>query len=456
MLSWERIAEVAGQGKPAVLVTVVHSQGSTPGKCGTRMLVHLDGRSEGTVGGGTLELRATELARARMDEAEPTLIELDLGADLGMSCGGRVALFVEPLARAPLVLLFGAGHIGEVTARIAHDMGFAVIVIDDRPDFVTAARFPMARQLVSSFSPDAIASLPFGPHSYVVITTYRHAQDEHCVRQVLRRSARFLGVMGSRRKGATLRRNLLESGFSEAEVARLQVPVGLAIGAETPQEIALSIVGELVRVRHEAAEHRIAAALVAAAGDSRRMGQPKALLMLDGETLVHRLARISLEAGARPCLVTVPSDATGAAIRAAVADLDVVPVENRRPQQGLIGSIRTALDLVGDAAGALAVAPVDCPFFDAELLRTLIQEASTSHVAVPEHDGRTGHPAVFGRGLFASLRDATADAGAAAVVEHEGARVQRVAVADPRVLCDLDTPDEAQRYGIVLAGRDGA
>ncbi|MBN2360891.1 MAG: XdhC family protein [Deltaproteobacteria bacterium] len=447
MVSYARIAEIAASGRPAVLVTVVESADSAPRSAGARMLVFDDGTIEGTVGGGALESRARELAATAMRGSEARLAALDLAADLGMSCGGRVALFVEPLNTAPTLVIFGAGHIGLAVARLAQSVGFRLIVVDDRPEYASRDRFPEAQQVVTSFAPEAMAALPTGDACFVVIATYSHEVDFRIANALAPWPYRFVGMVASRRKVAEFRARWAEAGVPASAIARLQAPVGIAIDAETPQEIALSIVAELVRLRRQRPRP---AALIAAAGDSSRLGYPKALLRLDGESFVRRLVRVLRAAGAAPCIVTVPPAAAGSAIRTELADVEALVVENGAPQQGLIGSIRTALGLV-ERASALLVAPVDCPFVDVELARSLLGAAvDPDAIAVPVVGDRIGHPVVFGSYHFAALRSPASDTGAAALVQAAGAHLVRVASAEPRVIDEVNTPADAQRLGIAI------
>ena len=447
VVSFARIAEVVASGRAAALVTVVESAGSAPRSAGARMLVFGDGSIEGTVGGGALERHARELATTALGGGEPCLVRLDLGADLGMACGGRVELFVEPLAAAPCLLLFGAGHIGLALAQLAQAIGFRTIVVDDRPEYAARERFASAHQIVTSFAPAALAALPSGDDCYAVVATYSHENDFRIGSALLSRPYRFVGMVASRRKAVEFRQRWAAAGLPQPAIDQLQAPIGVAIAAETPEEIALSIMAELVRVRRQRPRP---AALVAAAGDSSRLGRPKALLLLDGETFVHRLARVLIAAGASPCIVTVPPAEVGAAIRAGLADLDVLIAENAAPEQGLVGSIRTALGLL-ERASALLVAPVDCPFVDVELARSLLAAArDPAAIAVPTVGDRTGHPVVFGRDHFGALRGPGADQGAAALVEAAGARLVRIGATDPRLVEQLNNPADAQRLGISL------
>ncbi len=255
----------------------------------------------------------------------------------------------------------------------------------------------------------------------MVIASYQHSHDESCLGRVLGKQARFVGLMGSRRKAAVIRRNLVDQGFDAAELERVQVPVGLAIGAETPEEIALSIVAELVRVRRLSSARSHVAGLIAAAGDSFRMGQAKAFLELDGEPLLRRLVRIYNAAGINPCIVTVPPGEPGQ---------------------------KTALGLVGEEPTALVVNPVDAPFIDETGLRRLIEAVDVDRIVVPEHEGRAGHPVLFGRRFFKKLKSAEADQGAHLVVAQAGDKRLGLTWEDARLCEDLNSPEDAARLGV--------
>lgn len=452
-IDFSRVAQVLESGERAVLVTVISSQGSTPRKAGARMLVFADGHSEGSVGGGALEHQAQAIAMTRIKASEASLESFQLEKDLHMACGGQVQLFFEPLGNAPSLILFGGGHINHVVAQLATQMGFLVTVLDDRPDIISAERYPAAQQRIASFASDAVEQLRFDDNTYVVIATYQHIQDGHCLRQVIDKPARFIGLMGSRRKAAVLRKKLREEGYAPELIDAVQVPVGLPIEAETPEEIALSVVAELVRQRRAGGKKKFQAALIAAAGQSQRMGQPKALLRLNNVPLVLHLTRIMIQAGALPCIVTLPEGPEAAEIEKILQGSGAVLSRNNQPEMGLIGSIRTALDLVGDQAQALMVCPVDAPFIDSAGAKNLFAQADSEHIVLPQVGEKTGHPAVFGQKFFVSLRAPEADQGADRVVKAAAAanKLRQLEFADPRLCASINTPADAKELGLELA-----
>lgn len=239
--AWER-------GEPAALATVIASGGSTPRSAGARMLVHADGRTVGTIGGGALEHRVQAEALEAIADGRPRRFEAHLVQDLGMCCGGRTEVWIEPLrTRVPLVV-FGAGHVAHALVPLLQRLDFDVTVVDDRDELLTEARFPTARRIDGD--PVAFAaSLPDDPERYWLVVTHDHALDQRLVEHLLPRPCAWLGMIGSKGKVARFLVRFRAAGIDPALFPRLCAPVGLDLGAETPAEIAVSIAAELIRVR---------------------------------------------------------------------------------------------------------------------------------------------------------------------------------------------------------------
>jgi xanthine dehydrogenase accessory factor len=247
-------AEWTSTGRPCALVTVVETHGSAPRHAGAKMLVGADQTSVGTVGGGALERAALEAATTAINGGEPTLIPYKLKPDLGMACGGAATIFVEPLLPASRLYLFGAGHVGAALCPMAAATGFSVTVIDERPGFASQERLPSAAALLHSYDPASWAGLRFDDQTYCVVVTHGHATDTEVVAALLAREQRYLGMIGSTRKRSALEQTLSERGLDPQRLAALHTPIGLSIGAETPAEIAVSILAELVQARVDAGE----------------------------------------------------------------------------------------------------------------------------------------------------------------------------------------------------------
>ncbi|NLJ46819.1 MAG: EF2563 family selenium-dependent molybdenum hydroxylase system protein [Treponema sp.] len=266
-------ADLEDRNRPFVLATIVESSGSSP-RSRAKMIIEADGTCHGTIGGGRVEARVIEEARACMSSGKPRTIRFDLsgtGPD-PMLCGGAMTILLEPGELKPRLLLVGAGHVNLALARAAAPLGFRIAVADDRPDLVTSDRFPMASELYGAPSLREALEASMGYVSAggasegagssgasptpaeaggtcVLIATASHASDEEALRYFIDKPAAYLGMLGSRRKTRIILERLSESGVPEEALARVRAPVGLDIGAETPEEIAVSILGEILAER---------------------------------------------------------------------------------------------------------------------------------------------------------------------------------------------------------------
>jgi xanthine dehydrogenase accessory factor len=244
-------------GDDAALVTIVSTEGSTPQRVGARMLVYADGRSVGTIGGGCYENDAAGKARESLRTRKAGVVRYELSDSLaeanGLICGGRMDVFIEPLDPSPRLLLVGAGHVSQHVARMAAGVGFRIHVLDDRETFANRDRFPQAEQVnVAEIAP-YLAGLDLPPASYVVVVTRGHTHDLAAMRALSGRALRYVGMIGSRAKVARISEALARDGVPADWLATVRAPIGLDIGAITPEEIAVSIVAELIAVRRGAA-----------------------------------------------------------------------------------------------------------------------------------------------------------------------------------------------------------
>ena len=260
------LGEALSRGEEAALVTIVSSQGSTPQRVGAKMLVFGDGGIVGTVGGGCYENDAIGRARQVLITRKACTVKYDLNDDFaeetGLVCGGQMEVFIEPIEASPAVYIFGAGHVGYYLGKAAHDAGFAVHVIDDRAAFANAERFPFAASIVVDDIPDWLSRTTIPSTAYAVIVTRGHRNDLDALRAIAPRDLRYIGLIGSRAKVARLYEQVLaDNAIAPDQLARIHAPIGLDIGAITPQEIAVSIAAELIAVRRGKAEALRAASL---------------------------------------------------------------------------------------------------------------------------------------------------------------------------------------------------
>lgn len=260
------IGEALSRGEEAALVTIVASNGSTPQRVGAKMLVFADGRIVGTVGGGCYENDAIGKARQVLQTRKPATVKYDLNDDFaeetGLVCGGQMEVFIEPIEASPAVYIFGAGHVGYYLGKLAHDAGFAVHVIDDRAAFANRERFPFATDVIVDDIPQWLQKTPLPPTSYAVIVTRGHRHDLDALRALAPQQLRYIGLIGSRAKVTRLYEQMLaDTPIDPALLERVHAPIGLDIGAVTPQEIAVSIAAELIAVRRGKADALASASL---------------------------------------------------------------------------------------------------------------------------------------------------------------------------------------------------
>jgi len=245
----QALLELLTSRQRGALATVVRASGSTPQQPGARLLLREDGSTLGTVGGGAIERVVLESLRQALSSGEPELLIRDLAHDLGMCCGGRMEIFVEPILPPPRLWLLGAGHVAKPTAALARSVGFEVHVIDEREELNTPERFPECRLLLADPSRE-LRKAALGDADWVLIMTHDHQLDEAALAAVAGQNAQYVGLVGSKRKVFRLVQRVRAQRDGDFPLERVFAPVGLDIGAVSPEEIAVSIVAELVALRH--------------------------------------------------------------------------------------------------------------------------------------------------------------------------------------------------------------
>jgi xanthine dehydrogenase accessory factor len=260
MSIYQVLSDLEVKGEQAVLCTVTGSQGSTPRHVGSKMIVFPDGRTEGTVGGGEVESRVVKEAIAAFSDGKAKKFTYSLvdpaSGDPGV-CGGTLEIFIEPILGKPLMLIIGGGHVGKAVVHLANWLGFKVAVSDDRPGFCTPESAPEA----DVFYPVSMKELPsvcnITPQTYIVMTTRGVAIDVPGLPAILETPAAYIGLIGSKRRWLTTRAALLKDGYPEEKLNRVQSPIGLELNAETPEEIAVSIMAEIIMLRNGGSGERM-------------------------------------------------------------------------------------------------------------------------------------------------------------------------------------------------------
>jgi len=244
------------RGEAAALVTIIATHGSTPQRVGAKMLVWDDGNSVGTIGGGCYESdaagKAREIIRTRKAQVVAYNLTDDVAEEHGLICGGQMEVFIEPLDPSPALYVIGAGHVSQHLARMAHDVGFRVHVVDDRSKFANAERFPDAVEIAVEPITEWLTRTDLPAGAFVVVVTRGHKHDLGALQALAGRPLRYVGMIGSRAKTVRIREALIQSGVAAQWLDGVRAPIGLRIGAVTPEEIAVSIVAELVAVRRGA------------------------------------------------------------------------------------------------------------------------------------------------------------------------------------------------------------
>ncbi len=247
---FNEIENIRKGNEKAVLCIIVQTTGSTPRKVGAKMIVKEDGSIIGTIGGGNLEKKVIEQAIVQMGLKAPDTFKYNLVKDLEMCCGGSVAVYFEPIMKSNTLYIFGAGHTGKALAEIAATLDFEIIVFDDRNEYLESIKTKNVKTKLLDFR-KGLEDLKTNAHTYVVIVTYSHPLDRQILSHFVDKKLAYLGMIGSKRKIAVTKKMLKDQNFATVkQIAKIDMPMGIEIKAETPEEIAVSILAKLIAVKN--------------------------------------------------------------------------------------------------------------------------------------------------------------------------------------------------------------
>ena len=250
---YQEIVGLRQAGRRGALATITNVRGSIPSFQTSKMLVRDDGSIVGTIGGGCVEAEVWQAAREVMEQEKPRTLSFNLNQnpkyDTGLVCGGTLEVFIEPILPIPVLYLFGAGHVAYNTFKVARTAGFDVVVVDDRESYANRERFPDARDVIADDFDQACARITPNESSFILIVTRGHRDDMRVLRWAVNTPARYIGMIGSRRKTISIYKELENEGMAAELFERVNAPVGLEIGAVTPEEIAVAIVAEMIAYR---------------------------------------------------------------------------------------------------------------------------------------------------------------------------------------------------------------
>jgi len=253
---YEQIVQLRREGRRGAVATITTVRGSIPSFQTAKMLVRDDGSIAGTIGGGCVEAEVWQAAREVMEEEKPRTLTFNLNNnpkyDTGLVCGGTLEVFIEPVLPPALLYVFGAGHVAYNLYKVAMIAGFEVVVVDDRESYANSERFPDAREIIADDFEDVTHRLHVPEPAYIVIVTRGHRDDMRILRWAVNLNTRYLGMIGSRRKTIAIYKELEQEGIPAEKFANIHAPIGLEIGAVTPEEIAVAIVAEMIAVRRQA------------------------------------------------------------------------------------------------------------------------------------------------------------------------------------------------------------
>ncbi len=252
---YDELVRLRRLGQKCALATIVQVNGSIPSYESAKLLVREDGSMVGTIGGGCVEAEVWNVAREVMETEKTRHLNFSLGQDAaydnGLICGGQLNVFVEPVIPQPRAFIFGAGHISKSLSKIASMAGFATVIVDNRESFANRERFPEADEIFAEEYEEVFPKLIINQTSYIVIVTRGHRDDMRVLRSAIDTSARYISMIGSKRKVIGVVKELEKEGVSRESFERIFAPMGFEIGAITPEEIAISVVAEMIAVRRE-------------------------------------------------------------------------------------------------------------------------------------------------------------------------------------------------------------
>jgi xanthine dehydrogenase accessory factor len=254
MLSiYHAVSTLIDKGGSGALCSIIESSGSTPRHEGSKMLVYEDGKFIGTVGGGEMENRVFEEAKKAITDGKSRLLKYSMvdpkRGDPGI-CGGTVEVYVEPILPPPLLVVIGGGHVGKAVAHLAKWVGFRVAVSDDRPEFCNKEANPDADEFYNCTISELPARLKINPQTFLVLSTRGSNIDVPGLPALLEAPYGYLGIIGSQKRWLTTQKAVLEKGVTTEQIARVNSPIGLEIKAESPEEIAVSILAEIIMIRN--------------------------------------------------------------------------------------------------------------------------------------------------------------------------------------------------------------
>ncbi len=353
-------------------------------------------------------------------------------------------MFIEPVFPVSKLVIAGAGHIGKALSHMASLLDFEVTVIDSRPELANAENLPDAAHIIVKPVSKAMEDLPESKDTYIVIVTHDHKEDTAALKACIGHEFPYIGMIGSRKKVRLVREKFITEGWANREALdRVHAPIGLEIGSVSIQEIALSISAQLVQTRaalRKGKKRERIAAVILAAGASRRMGEPKMLLPFGKETIIRTVIRHALNANSDCVRVVLGADAE--AIRTHIADLEVEPVMNREFNRGMLSSVQEGIRSLPKDTTAVMILLGDQPMITSGTMQRLIDQYRNSEkdIVIATAGGKRGHPIIFNAAYIPELLSYGATQTLRDLPGNHPGKVGELETKQPEILRDIDTP----------------
>ncbi|MBN2773649.1 MAG: XdhC family protein [Prolixibacteraceae bacterium] len=354
-------------------------------------------------------------------------------------------LFVEPVYPEPHLIIVGAGHVGKALCHLAAFSGFNVTVIDNRPELATKERFPDAGGIVVSDFETCFEKVPVTLGSFIVIVTQGHREDAAALQGCIKSEAGYIGMIGSKRKIALIRENMISSGTcTDSEFNKVYAPVGLDINSVTVKEIAVSIVAQLICFKNQKPRKEIWC-MVLAAGESKRMKQQKLLMPYDGKTIIETVVGKAKDSEADKVLVVTGSHSENVETR--IKPYQIQCVENKEYQKGMFSSVLCGINAIPAKVNAVIVMLGDQPMIQTSVINSLIKEYHKKQrgIIIPVFLGQRGHPVLIDLKFRKEINNLTGNTGLRELMELNPDEIVELEVDSEEILRDLDTPEDYKK-----------
>ncbi len=358
----------------------------------------------------------------------------------------RSILYLEPVFPLPWLIIAGAGHVGQAVSHLSSLLGFEVTVIDDRSEFCNKERCPDADHLIIDDIAGTVHSIRKTSDTYIVIVTRGHKYDSEALRQCIDSDAAYIGMIGSRRKIRLIRQKFIDEGWATAEqFDRVHAPVGIEIGSQTVQEIAVSICAQLIHVRsqNEGRKHKpVISAIILAAGESKRMGKPKLLLPYGDKTIIETVIQTVMQSEAKNIIVVLGSEKEK--IRSLISRYPIIITENNEYQSGMLSSIQCGLRSVPEEANTVMILLGDQPMINGTVIDQLTDALrhTDKGIMIAVNNGKRGHPILINVKYKKEIEKLGPENSMHDFTRKFASDILEVETETPDILRDIDTPED--------------